>query len=109
MGSSANGNMRRIINFLKNLQKQQTKYKSGIKNFKSELMILQMNLKKNLHTLTVSPNVNPNLENFVKRYTIVWEKAVIVFCDFNSSQKHICKFVNVYKIIDFILKTSHIH
>ncbi len=86
------------------MQKQQTKYKSGIKNFKSELMILQMNLKKNLHTLTVSPNVNPNLENFVKRYTIVWEKAVIVFCDFNSSQKHICKFVNVYKIIDFILK-----
>lgn len=46
MGSSANGNMRRIINFfLMNLQKQQTKYKSGIKNFKSELMILQMNLK----------------------------------------------------------------
>jgi len=63
-----------------------------------------MNLKKNLHTLTVSPNVNPNLENFIKKYTIVWEKAVIVFCDFNSSQKHICKFVNVYKIIDFILK-----
>lgn len=31
-------------------------------------MILQMNLKKNLHTLTVSPNVNPNLENFIKKY-----------------------------------------
>lgn len=67
-------------------------------------MILQMNLKKNSHTLTVSPNVNPNSKNFVKKYTIVWEKAVIVFCDFNSSQKHICKFVNVYKIIEFVLK-----
>lgn len=74
MGSSANGNMRRIINFLKGFaKKQQTKYKSGI-------------------------------ENFIKKYTIVREKALIVFCGFNSSQKHIGKFVNVYKIIDFILK-----
>ncbi|WP_418834512.1 hypothetical protein [Ruminococcus sp.] len=46
MGSSANGNMRRIINFLKGFAKKlQTKYKSGIRNFKSKLMILQMNLK----------------------------------------------------------------
>lgn len=96
--------MRRIINFLKGFAKTADKIQERNKELQKRINDITNELKVKSPYITVSPNVNPNLENFIKKYTIVWEKAVIVFCDFNSSQKHICKFVNVYKIIDFILK-----